>query len=53
MQETLERVNDNVTGQAEESSDSSDDEDSIVDNVDQSALGDNVIGEFYRGSGTC
>ena len=43
MQETLERVNDNVTGQAEESSDSSDDEDSIVDNVDQSALGDNVI----------
>lgn len=43
MQETLERVNDNVTGKAEESSDSSDDEDSIVDNVDQSALGDNVI----------
>ena len=43
MQETLERVNVNVTGQAEESSDSSDDEDSIVDNVDQSALGDNVI----------
>ena len=43
MQETLERVNDNVTGQAEESSDSSDDEDSIVDNVDQSALGDDVI----------
>lgn len=44
MQETLERVNDNVTGQADESSDSSEsDEDSIVDNVDQSALGDNVI----------
>lgn len=43
MQETLERVNDNVTGKAEESSDSSEDEDSIVDNVDQSALGDNVI----------
>ena len=43
MQETLERVNDTVTGKAEESSDSSDDEDSIVDNVDQSALGDNVI----------
>lgn len=43
MQETLERVNDNVTGKAEESSDSSDDEDSIVDNVDQSALGDDVI----------
>lgn len=43
MQETLERVNDNVTGKAEESSDSSDDKDSIVDNVDQSALGDNVI----------
>lgn len=43
MQETLERVNDNVTGKAEEGSDSSDDEDSIVDNVDQSALGDNVI----------
>ena len=47
MQETLERVNDNVTGQAEESSDSDEEEeedpDSIVDNVDQSALGDNVI----------
>lgn len=44
MQETLERVNDNVTGQAEESTDSSeDDSDSIVDNVDQSALGDDVI----------
>ncbi|MGO4946209.1 DUF1002 domain-containing protein [Blautia sp. Sow4_E7] len=45
MQETLERVNDNVTGQADESDDSSDEEDtdSIVDNVDQSALGDNVI----------
>ncbi len=45
MQETLERVNDNVTGQADEStSDSSEeDPDSIVDNVDQSALGDNVI----------
>ena len=43
MQETLERVNDNVTGKAEESSDSSDDEDSIVYNVDQSALGDYVI----------
>ena len=33
MQETLERVNDNVTGKAEESSDSSDDEDSIVTRV--------------------
>jgi uncharacterized protein YpuA (DUF1002 family) len=45
MQETLERVNDNVTGQADESDDSSDEEDtdSIVDNVDQGALGDNVI----------
>ena len=45
MQETLERVNDNVTGQADESDASSDEEDpdSIVDNVDQSALGDNVI----------
>lgn len=44
MQETLERVNDNVTGQADESADSSEeDPDSIVDNVDQSALGDNVI----------
>ena len=45
MQETLERVNDNVTGQADESDDSSDEEDtdSIVDNEDQSALGDNVI----------
>ena len=52
MQETLERVNDNVTGKAEESSDSSDDEDSIVDNVDQSALV-TMYREFYRGSGTC
>lgn len=45
MQETLERVNDNVTGQADESDDSSDEEDpdSIVNNVDQGALGDNVI----------
>lgn len=48
MQETLERVNDNVTGQAEESSADSEaaaeeDPDSIVDNVDQSVLGDNVI----------
>ena len=46
MQETLERVNDNVTGQADESTaadSSEEDPDSIVDNVDQSALGDNVI----------
>ena len=43
MQETLERVNDNVTGQADESSSSDEDPDSIVDNVDQSVLGDNVI----------
>ena len=46
MQETLERVNDNVTGQADESTEadsSEEDPDSIVDNVDQSALGDNVI----------
>ena len=43
MQETLERVNDNVTGAAEESSDTEEDPDSIVDNVDQSVLGDNVI----------
>ena len=43
MQETLERVNDNVTGAADESSDSEEDPDSIVDNVDQSALGDNII----------
>ena len=48
MQETLERVNDNVTGQADESTDESEDEseedpDSIINNVDQSALGDNVI----------
>ena len=49
MQETLERVNDNVTGKAEESSDSSDDEDSIVDNVDQSALGDNADGDHLLG----
>ena len=45
MQETLERVNDNVTGKAEESSDSSDDEDSIVDNVDQSAGAADESGE--------
>ena len=46
MQETLERVNDNVTGQADESTaadSSEEDPDSIVDDVDQSALGDNVI----------
>ena len=54
MQETLERVNDNVTGQAEEedssddsSADTADDSedaaDSIIDNVDESVLGDNVI----------
>ena len=50
---SLERVNDNVTGKAEESSDSSDDEDSIVDNVDQSALGDNVIESSTEDPGTC
>ena len=46
MQETLERVNDNVTGQADESTaadSSEEDPDSIVNDVDQSALGDNVI----------
>ena len=46
MQETLERVNDNVTGRADESTaadSSEEDPDSIVDDVDQSALGDNVI----------
>lgn len=47
MEETLERVNENVTGEASESTDSSDsaeeDPDSIVDNVDQSVLGDDVI----------
>ncbi len=53
MQETLKHVNDNVTGKAEESSDSSDDEDSIVDNVSQSALGDNVIESSTEDPGTC
>ena len=44
MQETLERVNDNVTGQAEEdTSTEEDDPDDIVNNVDQSALGSDVI----------
>lgn len=42
MQETLERVNDNVTGQAE-ASEPSDDPDSIVNDVDDSVLGDDVI----------
>lgn len=43
MEETLERVNDNVTGQGDTSS--SDDPDSIVDNVDESVLGDDVIAD--------
>ena len=44
MQETLERVNDNVTGQAEEdTSTEEEDPDDIVNNVDQSALGSDVI----------
>ena len=55
MQETLERVNDNVTGQADESTaadSSEEDPDSIVNDVDQSALGDNVIESSTR-AGTC
>ena len=47
MEETLERVNENVTGEPSEDTDTSDaeedDPDSIVDNVDQSVLGDDVI----------
>lgn len=43
MQETLERVNDNVTGQAEEDTSTEEDPDDIVNNVDQSALGSDVI----------
>ena len=47
MEETLERVNENVTGEPSEDTDSSDteedDPDSIVDNVDQSVLGDDVV----------
>ena len=44
MQETLERVNDNVTGQAEEDTSTEEDNpDDIVNNVDQSALGSDVI----------
>ena len=47
MEETLERVNENVTGEPSEDSDSSDteedDPDSIVNNVDQSVLGDDVV----------
>ena len=47
MEETLERVNENVTGEPSEDTDTSDaeedDPDSIVDNVDQSVLGDDVV----------
>ena len=43
MEETLERVNDNVTGQGDTTSD--DDPDSIVNNVDESVLGDDVIAD--------
>ena len=47
MEETLERVNENVTGEPSEDTDSSDteedDPDSIVNNVDQSVLGDDVV----------
>ena len=43
MEETLERVNDNVTGQGDITSD--DDPDSIVNNVDESVLGDDVIAD--------
>lgn len=43
MEETLDRVNDNVTGQGDTSS--SDDPDSIVNNVDESVLGEDVIAD--------
>lgn len=43
MEETLERVNDNVTGQGDVTAD--DDPDSIVNNVDESVLGDDVIAD--------
>ena len=43
MEETLERVNDNVTGQGDITAD--DDPDSIVNNVDESVLGDDVIAD--------
>lgn len=42
MQETLERVNDNVTGQAE-AIDDTEDPDSIVSDLDESVLGDDVV----------
>lgn len=42
MQETLERVNDNVTGQAEVIDDTTD-PDSIVSDLDESVLGDDVV----------
>ena len=44
MEETLERVNDNVTGQGDVTADD-DDPDSIVNNVDESVLGDDVIAD--------
>ena len=43
MEETLDRVNNNVTGQEDDTEDDSDDEDSILDDVDDSVLGDGVI----------
>lgn len=42
MQETLERVNDNVTGQAE-ITDDTDNPDSIISDLDESVLGEDVV----------